>query len=677
MVNYTFKNLENIKAISIRQPWASLIVEGYKNIENRTWPKENKEVNKWFFIHSCAKQKKPFFVNDKIKPEIKKLINLFKQEELPYSSIIGIMFVKNFEINCVDKKYFWGNGPTCWHISKVIKFDNPIKTKGQLRFWEPPENIWEKLDIELESKWNKINNFNEEIIKFKEREGEVEEHEVEVEESKGEVEEREGEENEILNIRLFCKTLSSIYLDSLNEYSLNEIKKIVDIIENNIKNKKIDMLPFSTVNSYFKYKKPKKNYNLNVWANSKGFISTTLELENSEKFKEQLLSCANKWFHSQIKKIDDIYNIGSEIEKFKEIDLTNIVHLKHLFSSKDRKLKLNLTKEQSQIARKALNGLGNAQFQPYKGWRLSGFGFWNHIRGSKYILTKVLPKALEEYEKIIGEKVKSKSAPHIIFKPPSEKEGELKSHIDGGTLNDMYFKAMYCSNIDEWVTNYGIQTLVHISGAKENEEGQTTLLGPMDVPTYFLILQMIHPKTFHDDMPIPKKGIIDNWIYADGPKFYDWYDDKTLTVINRNLKYLIKNMEPENSVDKIWFQKIKKMGYLKIVKKKANQIKNYKIIGKIKMLPENNKNYPYLVAWPKGFIHGSEITGNTPRLTITLPFDTIGSKENSQRFLKRLSNFAKGDLVSVKKDTKPYANGIVHKETITEVNMYKDFFKDY
>jgi hypothetical protein len=27
-----------VKALSIRQPWAWLIVNGYKNIENRTWP---------------------------------------------------------------------------------------------------------------------------------------------------------------------------------------------------------------------------------------------------------------------------------------------------------------------------------------------------------------------------------------------------------------------------------------------------------------------------------------------------------------------------------------------------------------------------------------------------------------------------------------------------------------
>lgn len=30
--------VQNVKVISVRQPWAWLIVNGWKNIENRTWP---------------------------------------------------------------------------------------------------------------------------------------------------------------------------------------------------------------------------------------------------------------------------------------------------------------------------------------------------------------------------------------------------------------------------------------------------------------------------------------------------------------------------------------------------------------------------------------------------------------------------------------------------------------
>ena len=38
MVNLlTKKDVSTMKALSIKQPWAWLIVNGYKDIENRTW----------------------------------------------------------------------------------------------------------------------------------------------------------------------------------------------------------------------------------------------------------------------------------------------------------------------------------------------------------------------------------------------------------------------------------------------------------------------------------------------------------------------------------------------------------------------------------------------------------------------------------------------------------------
>lgn len=35
-------SLENLRALSIRQPWAWLIVNGYKDVENRSWPTQHR-----------------------------------------------------------------------------------------------------------------------------------------------------------------------------------------------------------------------------------------------------------------------------------------------------------------------------------------------------------------------------------------------------------------------------------------------------------------------------------------------------------------------------------------------------------------------------------------------------------------------------------------------------------
>lgn len=44
-----------MKAITIKQPWASLIVHGIKNIENRTWPCPKKYLGQRVLIHSSGK----------------------------------------------------------------------------------------------------------------------------------------------------------------------------------------------------------------------------------------------------------------------------------------------------------------------------------------------------------------------------------------------------------------------------------------------------------------------------------------------------------------------------------------------------------------------------------------------------------------------------------------------
>ena len=43
-----------MKVITIRQPWAYLIVHGIKDIENRTWPCPKKYIRQRVLIHASA-----------------------------------------------------------------------------------------------------------------------------------------------------------------------------------------------------------------------------------------------------------------------------------------------------------------------------------------------------------------------------------------------------------------------------------------------------------------------------------------------------------------------------------------------------------------------------------------------------------------------------------------------
>lgn len=75
-----------------------------------------------------------------------------------------------------------------------------------------------------------------------------------------------------------------------------------------------------------------------------------------------------------------------------------------------------------------------------------------------------MPEILRAYSKVYPYKIKSRSVPHIIFKPPHKTGGMLVGHNDSGTWNDMYDRCKWTQTLDEWVINYGLQTLAYKRG---------------------------------------------------------------------------------------------------------------------------------------------------------------------------------------------------------------------
>ena len=120
-------NIDDIRVVSIKQPWATLISKGYKNIENRVWSTNGK----WVLIHSSKEfDKNPY----NTKPEITNVLKKLDWKRYPTSQIIGIMYINNVEENCDVNKYFWATGPVCWHISFVYHFKKPIENVKEKTF---------------------------------------------------------------------------------------------------------------------------------------------------------------------------------------------------------------------------------------------------------------------------------------------------------------------------------------------------------------------------------------------------------------------------------------------------------------------------------------------------------------------------------------------------------------
>lgn len=129
-----------MKAITIKQPWASLIVHGIKNIENRTWRCPKKYIGQRVLIHASAKpveMRNPNSVFTKAQWDSLSLEyqrNIICGDGLLNSAIIGSIEI----VDCIqDYPSIWAEkGFYNWVLANPVLFKQPIPSKGKLSFWE-------------------------------------------------------------------------------------------------------------------------------------------------------------------------------------------------------------------------------------------------------------------------------------------------------------------------------------------------------------------------------------------------------------------------------------------------------------------------------------------------------------------------------------------------------------
>lgn len=120
-----------MKALSIKQPWAWLIVAGYKDIENRNWPTKFRgriyvHVGKRFDNLGLA------WLIDKGMAPIDAL--LLHSNRIPRGAIIGEVDI----VDCVEhSKSPWFVGPYGFVLANPTLYDQAIPSKGRLGFFDP------------------------------------------------------------------------------------------------------------------------------------------------------------------------------------------------------------------------------------------------------------------------------------------------------------------------------------------------------------------------------------------------------------------------------------------------------------------------------------------------------------------------------------------------------------
>ena len=128
--------MKDVKVLVVRQPWAWLIVHGFKDIENRSW--KTRYRGKLLIQASANLPSKDHLEEDRrwVKKRGVKL-----PEELETGGIVGKVEL----VDCVDRsRSKWFEGPIGWVLTKPKRLPF-MPLKGRLGLFNPPLKIIRQL----------------------------------------------------------------------------------------------------------------------------------------------------------------------------------------------------------------------------------------------------------------------------------------------------------------------------------------------------------------------------------------------------------------------------------------------------------------------------------------------------------------------------------------------------
>lgn len=117
----------DLRALSIRQPWAEAILTGAKQIENRTWSTSYRGL---LVLHTGVSW-------DRTAPQLPQLRQL---PDLPTGAHIGVVDLVGVHHDgdgrCGENCLTWGS-PGCfhWEFSNPRRFDRPVPARGLQRLF--------------------------------------------------------------------------------------------------------------------------------------------------------------------------------------------------------------------------------------------------------------------------------------------------------------------------------------------------------------------------------------------------------------------------------------------------------------------------------------------------------------------------------------------------------------
>jgi hypothetical protein len=138
---------DDMRALTLWQPWASLVASGLKRIENRPWAPPGWMLNQRFAIHAGMKYDRESAVTAEALGG-----NPPEKGECPAGAILAtcrLIAVARSETESIKftedrSQARWFFGPYGWVLDEIKEVPEPIECRGFQGLWRIPEELLEK-----------------------------------------------------------------------------------------------------------------------------------------------------------------------------------------------------------------------------------------------------------------------------------------------------------------------------------------------------------------------------------------------------------------------------------------------------------------------------------------------------------------------------------------------------
>lgn len=348
----------------------------------------------------------------------------------------------------------------------------------------------------------------------------------------------------------------------------------------------------------------------------------------------------------------------------------------------------------------ALNGGSASNQGPAVGRSVAKNGFGIGV----YLHHTIMVTMVEEVRRLLDSQFGVPSfctgRPELLFKVGGGEE--LKMHHDHqrpyglllDCIDNVHLSPPFPNH--QWAQQHGVQTLVHLKGAKQSD-GSTYTLSHMNPWRMLVCLLLLHHRCPHPDIRLPAGMDLRSWWEApgsDGPVFFDWR--KHLRVVNRVVQWLDalrmgKKPSRVPEQDRQWlgklraeFQGCRHHHPVDALLRCTSNMTQRSI--RVKPIESDGDETPYVAIWLAGFFHGS-LSASTDRITVvphlgTTPSADVEKIVSYQEKIAEYADAVRADDVAAQERIQqwwtryrtPEQGGMAHRRVETELELTRGAF---